>query len=179
MSENYPANIPSGITILPRASGVNSIGSSSYRFNSTYSNNYYGTNATFTLITGTNFVITSGGSVTFVVSGTSSIGSVSNPASNIYSNNYSGTNATLNTINGYTPRAMSYNVIPIGSINGSNTVFSLPNNPIAGIVIVYQSGLRLVPSGTYGSYDYMVTSSGFTMVVAPTSGTKILVDYVY
>lgn len=65
------------------------------------------------------------------------------------------------------------NEVPGGSVNGSNTAFTTLNPFIATSLKVYKNGIRLKGTGE----DYTEGSGAFTMVVAPASGTRILVDY--
>jgi hypothetical protein len=64
--------------------------------------------------------------------------------------------------------------VPTGSINGSNTSFSLANSPVAGSEHLYLNGL-LLESGA--GNDYTISGTTITMAVAPTSGEKLLVSY--
>lgn len=77
------------------------------------------------------------------------------------------------------------NVVPIGSINGSNTVFSTPDDFIHDGTTnesVYLRGKRLLEG--VGN-DYVASESGgagtgydtLTFAVAPKAGDNILVDY--
>lgn len=63
---------------------------------------------------------------------------------------------------------------PSGSINGSNTAFTLANTPTAGTLKVYLNGLRL-KSGA--GNDYTLSTATITMTTAPVSGDVLLVDY--
>jgi len=53
---------------------------------------------------------------------------------------------------------------PSGTINGSNTSFTLANTPITGSVHLYKNGQLLSPTT-----DYTISGSTITMVIAPTS----------
>lgn len=63
---------------------------------------------------------------------------------------------------------------PTGSINGSNTTFTLSFTPISGSEHVYLNGL-LQESGA--GNDYTISSGTITMLTAPISGDKIRVSY--
>jgi hypothetical protein len=63
---------------------------------------------------------------------------------------------------------------PSGSINGSNTLFTLANTPTTGTVKVYLNGMRL-KSGA--SNDYTISGTGINMTTAPISGDVLFVDY--
>ena len=66
------------------------------------------------------------------------------------------------------------NEVPTGSVNGSNTVFTLANSPRSGTVRVFQNGMRLfVGAGN----DYTISGSTITFVTAPTTGDNLIVDY--
>lgn len=63
---------------------------------------------------------------------------------------------------------------PSGTINGSNTAFTLANTPVAGSEHVYLNGL-LQESGA--GNDYTISTNTITMLTAPISGDKIRVSY--
>lgn len=63
---------------------------------------------------------------------------------------------------------------PSGSINGSNTAFTLANAPTAGSEHVYLNGL-LLESGS--GNDYEITGAAITMTTAPLTGEKLRVSY--
>lgn len=68
------------------------------------------------------------------------------------------------------------NEAPTGTINGSNTVFTLANTPDpASSVAVYVNGARMKGGGE----DYTLSGSTITFVTAPPTGSIILVDYRY
>lgn len=64
--------------------------------------------------------------------------------------------------------------IPAGSINGSNTTYTLANIPIVGSEHVYLNGI-LQESGA--GNDYTITGASLTMITAPLTGEKIRVSY--
>lgn len=64
--------------------------------------------------------------------------------------------------------------VPSGSINGSNTTFTLANTPVSGSEHVYLNGI-LQESG--GSNDYTISGATITYLTAPLSGEKIRVSY--
>lgn len=63
---------------------------------------------------------------------------------------------------------------PSGTINGSNTTFTLANTPTAGTVKLYLNGVRQ-KSGA--GNDYTITTNTITMTTAPVSGDVMIVDY--
>lgn len=63
-----------------------------------------------------------------------------------------------------------YNEVPTGTINGSNTAFTVANTPTAGTLMLYSDGLRMTPTT-----DYSITGTSITMVVAPS--TALICDY--
>lgn len=65
---------------------------------------------------------------------------------------------------------------PSGSINGSNTAFTLTNSPVAGSEHVYLNGL-LQLSG--GGNDYTISGANITMTTAPLTGETLKVSYRY
>ena len=64
--------------------------------------------------------------------------------------------------------------IPSGSINGSNTAFTLANAPISGSEHVYLNGM-LQESGA--GNDYTISGTAITMLSAPLTGEKLRVTY--
>lgn len=64
--------------------------------------------------------------------------------------------------------------VPSGSINGSNTAFTLANTPVAGSEHVHLNGV-LLRSG--GGNDYTISGTTITMATAPLSGEFIVVSY--
>jgi hypothetical protein len=64
--------------------------------------------------------------------------------------------------------------IPSGTINGSNTAFTLANTPTSGALHVYLNGVRLRPTT-----DYTTTGTGLTMVLVPQTGDWLYADYRY
>jgi hypothetical protein len=67
-----------------------------------------------------------------------------------------------------------YNEVPGGSVNGSNTVFTIAGSgKVTGTLIVTKNGVRMKNGGA----DFTETSGGFTMVTAPAAGTVLLCDY--
>ena len=63
---------------------------------------------------------------------------------------------------------------PSGSINGSNTAFTLANTPIAGTEEVYLNGILQDPGA---GADYTISGNAITYLTAPISGDKIRVSY--
>lgn len=65
-------------------------------------------------------------------------------------------------------------VVPSGTVNGSNTVFTLPSTPISGTEMVFLNGiLQNAGSGN----DYTISGSTITFAQAPKTGDVILVTY--
>lgn len=64
--------------------------------------------------------------------------------------------------------------IPSGSINGSNTAFTLANTPILGSEHVYLNGM-LQESGA--GNDYTISGASITMLSAPLTGEKLRISY--
>lgn len=62
------------------------------------------------------------------------------------------------------------NVIPTGTINGSNTDFTIPDIPT--VIQVYLNGVRQL-----SSIDYIITGSTITFINPPQNGDIIIVDY--
>ena len=64
--------------------------------------------------------------------------------------------------------------VPSGSINGSNTAFTLANPPTSGSEHVYLNGM-LQESGA--GNDYTISGASITMLSAPLTGEKLRVSY--
>lgn len=63
---------------------------------------------------------------------------------------------------------------PSGTINGSNTAFTLANTPVAGSEHVYLNGMLLdVGAGN----DYTISGANITMLTAPSGSDKLRVSY--
>lgn len=72
--------------------------------------------------------------------------------------------------------SVAENITPTGTINGTNTAFTLPNTPIASSVKLYLSGLRMQQTTHYSVSGSTITFvSGFQ----PVSGEFLVVDYRY
>ena len=66
-----------------------------------------------------------------------------------------------------------YDETPSGTVNGSNVTFTLANTPVAGTLVLYRDGQRLVPGGA----DYTLSTATITFVTAPTTGSILRADY--
>ena len=64
--------------------------------------------------------------------------------------------------------------VPSGTINGSNTAFSLANTPISGSEHLYLNGV-LMESGS--GNDYTISGASITMATAPLTGEKMRATY--
>ena len=64
--------------------------------------------------------------------------------------------------------------IPSGSINGSNTAFTIANSPVAGSEHIYLNGM-LLESGA--GNDYTISGANITLLSAPLTGEKLRVTY--
>lgn len=78
------------------------------------------------------------------------------------------------TTAGYTTTNFIVREVPTGAIDGSNTAFVLANTPTSGSEEVYLNGL-LQDQGA--GKDYTISSGTITMLTAPLTGEKILVNY--
>jgi hypothetical protein len=63
---------------------------------------------------------------------------------------------------------------PSGTVNGSNTAFTLANTPIAGTEEVYLNGVQQEPGA---GNDYTISGTAITYLSAPLTGDKIRVSY--
>jgi len=64
---------------------------------------------------------------------------------------------------------------PSGTINGSNTTFTLANTPVVGSEQVFLNGILQEPGG---SNDYTISSGTISFVTAPQTGDRLRVTYV-
>lgn len=64
--------------------------------------------------------------------------------------------------------------VPSGSINGSNTAFTLANTPVSGSVKLYLNGQRLRAGA---GNDYTISGTSITMASAPLSGEYLEAEY--
>lgn len=65
-----------------------------------------------------------------------------------------------------------FNEVPSGTVNGSNTAFTIANTPTSGTLSVYRNGLRMK-----NIVDYTFSGTTLTFVVAPETGDELLTDY--
>lgn len=65
---------------------------------------------------------------------------------------------------------------PTGSVNGSNTTFTLANTPTAGSEEVYLNGLLQEPGA---GNDYTISGATITYLTAPATGDVLRVSYRY
>jgi hypothetical protein len=63
---------------------------------------------------------------------------------------------------------------PSGTVNGSNTAFTLANTPTAGSVRLHVNGYRLLVGA---GNDYTISGSAITMLTAPLTGEVLKADY--
>lgn len=66
------------------------------------------------------------------------------------------------------------NEVPSGTINGSNTIFTIANIPNLNTQEVYLNGVRQRPGA---GNDYTISGATITFLTAPTLGSNIIVDY--
>lgn len=65
---------------------------------------------------------------------------------------------------------------PTGTLNGTNTAFTLANTPLASKEQVYLNGILQEPGA---GNDYTISGAVITMLTAPVAGEKIRVSYIY
>jgi len=65
---------------------------------------------------------------------------------------------------------------PAGTLNGTNTIFTLANIPLAGEEMVFLNGVLQEPGA---GNDYTISGLTITMLTAPTSLERIRVTYIY
>jgi hypothetical protein len=64
--------------------------------------------------------------------------------------------------------------VPSGSVNGSNTAFTITATPVSGSLDVYLNGLLLKEGA---SYDYTLSGTTITMNYAPATGSTLCTKY--
>lgn len=64
------------------------------------------------------------------------------------------------------------NEVPSGTVNGSNTSFTITTAPVTGTLRVYINGVRQKVTD-----DYTLSGTTITFVTPPLTGDKLLVDY--
>lgn len=80
----------------------------------------------------------------------------------------------ISTTSGLQPSSFIVSETPTGTINGSNTAFTLANTPSAGTLQLYLNGVRLIVGA---GNDYTLSGSTISMLTAPISGDSLLADY--
>lgn len=78
---------------------------------------------------------------------------------------------TANTLTKITTASDVARETPSGTVNGSNTSFTLANTPPSGIDL-FQDGIYLTPTT-----DYSVSGTTITMVTAPATGQSLYAVY--
>ncbi len=130
-------------------------------------------------LTAHNVVLGEGTSnVAFAAPGTAgnlflSQGASADPAFETMSGDATITSAGVVSISGGLTTHFVTREVPSGTINGSNTVFTLANTPILGSECVFLNGLLQQSGGA----DYTISGATITFVVAPEMGSIILVNY--
>jgi len=101
-------------------------------------------------------------------------GASSDPAFETMSGDAAITSAGVVSISGGLTTHFVTREVPTGTINGSNVTFTLANTPIAGTECIFLNGLlQNVGAGN----DYTISGATITFVVAPETGSVILVNY--
>ena len=76
-------------------------------------------------------------------------------------------------INNYGGTAQITNETPTGLVNGVNKIFVSESDISGNSLAVYLDGYRLTPGKDYG----ITSSDTFVLVIPPTTGSVLLVDY--
>jgi|SRR5581483_47276 len=72
------------------------------------------------------------------------------------------------------PSDFVVNETPSGTINGSNTSFTLANTPLAGTEQIFQDGILLLKGA---GLDYTISGATITMINAPATGDNLRASY--
>lgn len=70
---------------------------------------------------------------------------------------------------------IAWNETPTGTINGSNTTFTLANTPTAGTLMLFKNGQLMTAAGA----DFTLTTNSVAFVTAPKTGDVLLAHYRY
>jgi hypothetical protein len=70
--------------------------------------------------------------------------------------------------------SIAWNETPGGTIDGSNTDFTLAAAPISGRLLLFRNGICLRPGV---GHDYTLAGSAITLADAPASGSNLLAFY--
>lgn len=81
--------------------------------------------------------------------------------------------STMRTLSGASGHQI-FSETPSGTINGSNTVFTLSQTPVNGSLAIYLNGARQKLTD-----DYTLSTATITFISAPPSGSNIICDYEY
>jgi hypothetical protein len=99
----------------------------------------------------------------------------------VASNNGGSGGAGVSSLNSLTGALSltAYSEIPSGTVNGSNTTFTLANTPLDnGVVQVVLDGLtQYNDSSSAFSGDFSVSGTTITFAIAPSTGTSIYAFY--
>jgi hypothetical protein len=150
----------------------------------------YTADGTTLTLTGNQFSVTTGGISNTQISGSAAIafsklaalpsadilvGSAGNVATAVaMSGDATISNTGVITITGGLTNHFVTREVPTGLINGSNVTFTLANTPVAGTECIFLNGLlQNVGAGN----DYTISGATITFVVAPETGSVILVNY--
>ncbi len=69
--------------------------------------------------------------------------------------------------------SLVYGETPSGTVNGSNTSFTIASTPVSGTLMLFRDGQLLVGGGA----DYTLSSTTITMTTAPVTGSVLLAYY--
>ena len=79
-------------------------------------------------------------------------------------------------VNNATASSFATREVPTGTINGSNTAFTLANTPVAGSETLYLNG---VVQNSGAGNDYTISGAAITYLTAPSTGDILLASYRY
>jgi hypothetical protein len=83
------------------------------------------------------------------------------------------THVPFGVVSGMSEGNFVTNVVPSGTVNGSNVTFTLPSTPTAGSVRLYDAILLRPGAGN----DYTLSGATITMAVAPLTGEELRANY--
>lgn len=178
-------NYARGVTTTATAGGTTTLTVSStqfQQFTGSSTQTVVLPDATTLPATGYSFIISnqSSGTVTVNANGGGLIRTVAANTNAVITNITNATAAgtwdpgTTATSTGLTASNFVTRETPSGSVNGSNTAFTLANTPTAGTERVYLNGILQEPGA---GNDYTISGATITYLTAPVSGDKVRVSY--
>ena len=127
-------------------------------------------------VTASGVGITSGSSSQTIIANASGVPTWATLSGDVTVGNSGVTTVSASTVT--KPVNIILNEVVSGTVNGTNTAFTLANAPNANIsgsaVMLYQNGLSLRPGA---GYDFTISGNAITMINAPIAGDVLIASY--